>query len=347
MIGNMLLLGGSVAGLLVLPFLPALSEWLRPTDSAPLPMRRDQPNNLTFFANSFRHRLQEQYGVDVEAMRTGGAAYQVPVSAELSVGHDLRGLPSGEQSALKRALDKVNHIVVFRGNAWLGSRSRVRADLYVGQDVEVERDTRLRACLAEGDIELGENVVVQRWVHGRNVRLLPNVRVEGRVTAQERIVMAAPARFERAGAGEVLFGDVRGAAQPVGLPQPATERRVLDGDAILSADDATDGDYVVRGDCRVAGGVVLEGSIKTHGHLRTGEGVRVAGTLSARKNLEIGAGSAVLGPLIGFEDIVLGPNCRIGRPDAPTTLVCNRLFVSPGCIVHGVITAHEFARVQG
>jgi hypothetical protein len=74
--------------------------------------------------------------------------------------------------------------------------------------------------------------------------------------------------------------------------------------------------------------------------------VRIIGTLSARKNLEIGAGSAVLGPLIGFEDIVLGPNCRIGRPDAPTTLVCNRLFVAPGCIVHGVITAHEFARVD-
>jgi hypothetical protein len=96
----------------------------------------------------------------------------------------------------------------------------------------------------------------------------------------------------------------------------------------------------------VSDGTVLAGSIKTHGHLRTGSGVRIIGTLSARKNLEIGAGSAVLGPLIGFEDIVLGPNCRIGRPDAPTTLVCNRLFVAPGCIVHGVITAHEFARVD-
>ncbi|MRS97825.1 hypothetical protein GJQ57_04055 [Ralstonia pickettii] len=347
MIGSMLLLSGSVAGLLVLPFLPALSEWLRPTDSAPLPMRRDQPNNLTFFANSFRRRLQEQYGVDVEAMRAAGAAYQVPVSAELSVGRDPRGRPSTEQSGLARMLDKVNHIVVFRGDAWLAPRSRVRADLYVEHDIEVERDTRLRACLAEGDIELGENVVVQRWVHGRNVRLQPNVRVEGRVTAEERIVMAAPARFERAGATEVMFGDARSAAQPVGLPKPATERRVLDGDAILAANEAADCDYVVRGDCRVAGGMVLQGSIKTHGHLRTGDGVRIAGTLSARKNLEIGAGSAVLGPLIGFEDIVLGPNCRIGRPDAPTTLVCNRLFVSPGCVVHGVITAHEFARVDG
>ncbi|MCO5399619.1 hypothetical protein [Ralstonia soli] len=347
MIGNLLLLGGSVAGLLVLPFLPALSEWLRPTDSAPLPMRRDQPNNLTFFANSFRRRLQDQYGVDVDAMRTAGTAYQVPVSAELSVGRDPRGLAPDEQAALKRALGKGNHIVVFRGNAWLGSRSRVRADLYVEQDVAVERDTRLRACLAEGDIELGENVVVQRWVHGRNVRFSPNVRIEGRVTAQEHIVMAAPAHFERASASDVMFGDTRGAAHPVDLPKPATERRVLDGEATLSTDNATDGDYVVRGDCRVSGGTVLEGSIKTHGHLRTGEGVRIAGTLSARKNLEIGAGSAVLGPLIGFEDIVLGPNCRIGRPDAPTTLVCNRLFVSPGCVVHGVITAHEFARVQG
>ena len=346
MIANYFLLTGTVAGLVLLPFVPALAEWLRPTDYAPLPMRRDQPNSLTFFANSFRRRLMEQHGVDLDAMREAGMAYAVPTSAELSVGVDPRTLPDGEPSALARALGTANHIVVFPGNAWLAARSRVRADLYVGQDVEVEHDTQLRACLAEGDILLGENVRVQRWVHGRSVRLLPNVRVDGRVTAQARVHVEAPARFERAGAAEVAFGDVSAAAQPVDMPQPSTQRRVLDGDANLAADDATDCDYVVRGNCHVSDGTVLAGSIKTHGHLRTGSGVRIIGTLSARKNLEIGAGSAVLGPLIGFEDIVLGPNCLIARPDAPTTLVCNRLFVAPGCIVHGVITAHEFARVD-
>lgn len=344
MTANYFLLAGAVLGLLLLPFLPALSEWLRPTDFAPLPMRRDQPNSLTFFANGFRTRLVEQHGVDLEALRQAGDGYEIPVSKALSVGRDLRTLQPDQQKALSRALGKANHIVVFRGSAALAQDSRVRADLYVEQDFEAGAGTQLRACLAEGKIQLGEKAEVQRWVHGRQVRLMSDARVDGRVTAEQIVSFVAPARFERAGAPSVVFGDVGQAPKPVPMPQPVASRQVLDGNAEIGHDSTPAGDYVVRGNCRIADQLSLEGSIKSHGHLHVGDGARIIGSLSARKNMEIGAGSAILGPLIGFEDIVLGPNCRIGRPDAPTTLVCNRLFISPGCIVHGVITTHDVAR---
>jgi predicted acyltransferase (DUF342 family) len=345
MTGNYLLLSGSVLGLLLLPFLPALAEWLRPTDSAPLPMHRDQPNSLTFFANSFRTRLVEQHGVDLEQLKTAGESCEIRTSKALSVGEDMRVLPADRGRALSRILGQANHIVLFCGNAWIAPDSRVQADLYVVNDIEVGENVSLRACLAEGNVVLGENAVVQRWVHGASVRLLGNTRVDGRVTAVERVMFAPPARFERAGAGSVLFGDVAAVPTPVALPPVINSRQVLDGDAEIGHSSTLHGDYVVRGDCRVVAEVSLTGSIKSHGHLRVGDGSRIGGSLTARKNLEIGGGSAVLGPLISFEDIVIGPNCRIGRPDAPTTLVCNRLTISPGSIVHGVITAHEFARV--
>jgi NDP-sugar pyrophosphorylase family protein len=345
MTGNYLLLSGSVLVLLLLPFIPALAEWLRPTDFAPLPMRRDQPNSLTFFANSFRTRLVEQHGIDLAALRHGGDAYEIPTSKALSVGHDVRTLSADTWAKHSRALGLANHIVLFRDDAWLAPGSRVRADLYVGRDILVGAGAQLRACLAEGNVLLGANVVVQRWVHGAQVRLFANARVEGRVTARETVTFTPPARFERAGARAVLFGDTAAAPAPVELPPVVDSRQVLDDDAEIGHDSKLLGDYVVRGDCRVAAQVSLVGSIKSHGHLNVGEGARILGSLTSRKNLEIGAGSSVLGPLISFEDIVIGPNCRIGRPDAPTTLVCNRLLVSPGSIVHGVITAHESARV--
>ncbi|WER49223.1 polymer-forming cytoskeletal protein [Cupriavidus sp. WKF15] len=344
MTADYFLLAGAVLGLLLLPFLPALAEWLRPTDFAPLPMRRDQPNSLTFFANGFRTRLVEQHGVDLDALRQAGDGYEIPVSKALSAGRDIRTLQPDEQKALSRALGKANHIVVFRGSASLAQDSRVRADLYVEHDFEAGAGTQLRACLAEGKVRLGEKAEVQRWVHGRQVRLASDARVGGRVTAEQVVSFEPPARFERAGAPSVVFGEAGLAPKPVPMPQPVASRQVLDGNADIGHDSAPAGDYVVRGDCRVAARLLLEGSIKSHGQLHVGDGARIIGSLSARKNMEIGAGSAILGPLIGFEDIVLGPNCRIGRPDAPTTLVCNRLFVSPGCIVHGVITTHEVAR---
>jgi NDP-sugar pyrophosphorylase family protein len=345
MTGNHLLLSGSVLILLLLPFIPAIVEWLRPTDFAPLPMRRDEPNSLTFFANGFRTRLAEQHGIDLQALKLQGDGYEIRTSKALSVGRVMRTPPAGKLTAFARALRQANHIVLFRGNAWIEPGSRVRADLYVVRYVEVGAGAHLRACLAEGNVLLGENVVVQRWVHGKQVRLLANARVDGRVTAVETVTFAPPARFERAGAQAVLFGDVAAAPAPVELPPVVNSRQVLDGDAEIGPDSVLCGDYVVRGNCRVAAQISLVGSIKSHGHLHIGNGGRIVGSLSSRKNLEIGAGSAVLGPLISFEDIVIGPNCRIGRPDAPTTLVCNRLIVSSGCIVHGVITSHESAHV--
>ncbi|AQV98798.1 hypothetical protein BJN34_33500 [Cupriavidus necator] len=345
MTGNYLLLSGSVLVLLLLPFIPAIAEWLRPTDFAPLPMRRDQPNSLTFFANSFRTRLFEQHGVDLAALKVAPESYEIRTSKALSVGQDVRTLPADRRRALSRALGQANHIVLFRDNAWIAPGSRVRADLYVLNDIEVGEGANLRACLAERNVVVGKNAVVQRWVHGARVRLLGNTRVDGRVTAEYTVMFLPPARFERAGARSVLFGNVAATPAPVELPPPISSRQVLDGDVEIGFDSTLHGDYVVRGDCCVVANVSLTGSIKSHGNLRIGAGSRIGGSLTSRKNLDIGGGSAVLGPLISFEDIVIGPNCRIGRPDAPTTLVCNRLMVSPGSIVHGVITAHEYARV--
>ncbi len=344
MTANYFLLAGAVLGLLLLPYLPALSEWLRPTDCSPLPMRRDQPNSLTFLADGFRRRLVEQHGVDLDALRQAGDDYDIPLSKALSAGCDLRKLPPPQQKELARAMSKANHIVVLRGSTSLGARSRVRADLYVEQDFKGGAGMQLRACLAEGKIMLGEKTEVQRWLHGRQVSLMSDARVGGRVTAEQIIRFAPPARFERAGAPSIVFGDAGLAPKPVPMPKPVASRQVLDGNAQIGHDSAPAGDYVVRGDCRVAERLELEGSIKSHGQLHVGAGARIVGSLSARKNMKIGAGSAILGPLIGFEDIVLGPNCRIGRPGAPTTLVCNRLYIAPGCIVHGVITTHEIAR---
>jgi hypothetical protein len=326
---------------LLLPFIPALSEWLWPTDFAPLPMRSDQPNSLAFFAHSFRRALIERHGLNLDAMQQAGENYEIAASKDLSAGRDIRKTQEERPRDLFRALGRTNHIVVFPSRAWLPQKSRIRSDLYAAQDIESGDGVRLRSCLAEGDVLLGENTTVQRWVHGRHVRLLAHVHVEGRATAQETVSFTPPARFERAGAPTVEFGNVSRTSTPVNMPSPVASRQVLEGKAEIGPDHQLASDYVVRGDCQVATHLILDGSIKSHGTMHIGAGTRIIGGLSARKNMGIGANSSILGPLIGFEDIVLGPNCRIGRPDAPTTLVCNRLFVSPGCIMHGVITTYD------
>ena len=55
----------SVLLIMCLPFLPAVHEWLRPSDVAPLPVRRNEINNLRYFADSFRLTIAAMAAIDL------------------------------------------------------------------------------------------------------------------------------------------------------------------------------------------------------------------------------------------------------------------------------------------
>ena len=102
---------------------------------------------------------------------------------------------------------------------------------------------------------------------------------------------------------------------------------------------------MVRGAHRIRPGTTVFGSIKTYGDLQLGERSCVAGSLVSNRDIVLGQGCSVLGPVISQNDIVVGPDCRIGTPGSATTMVCRKLTIAAGCIVHGVITTQDGATV--
>ena len=334
-----------VFGAIMLPFLPTIAEWLRPTDVTPLPMQRNELNSLTFFADNFRTRIKNLYDIHLQKSNPSDTEYHILSHAELSVIDRKINSQTIYETEAYQALERSNHIVIFTLDTQLRANTRVHADVYTQHNLTIGTGTQLRACLAEGNIVLESNVIVHRWIHGVQIQVNSGVSIEGRITATEKITFSAPATFIRAGAPNLYFGSPAHAVAPAQLPPINMSRQVMRGNTLLDAHHATSCDYVIYGHCQVTTGISLIGGLKSHGNLHINANCCIAGSLVTKQNIVIDANCAILGPLISSKEIYIGPNCRIGRPDAPTTLVCQQLTIASGCIVHGVITAYEITRV--
>ncbi|MFJ2990111.1 hypothetical protein ACIPF8_19775 [Collimonas sp. NPDC087041] len=338
----------SVISILFLPFIPAVAEWLRPTDVAPLPVRRNEVNNLRYFADSFRQRILNMPGVDFAKLRLLQTDRTVSIGNNLNIVHQQfsDGNPADYYPATLNILRQTNGIVIFVHDAILPPGSQTQADLFAASNLAVGDGASLRACSAQGAITLGADTVVHRWIDAPCIRVGSNASIDGRITAITEILFSAGSRFVRAGAPDMRFGASASTAEAAPPARPFRVRHVFDDGAQQSPQAIQDGDFVVRGPYLIRSGTTVFGNIKTYGDLQLEQGSAIAGSIVSNKNIVLARGCSVLGPVISQNDIVIGPDCRIGTPDAPTTMICRKLSIAAGCVVHGVITTQDGATVM-
>ncbi|HWW06769.1 polymer-forming cytoskeletal protein [Collimonas sp.] len=337
----------------LLPYIPATYEWLRPTDVAPLPVRRNEINNLRYFADSFRQRITAIPEINLSGLRNLQTDRTVSSNDNLNIVHQRLGADASASyyPETLKMLQKKNVIVIFVHDARLPPGSHNQADLFAASDLSVGAGASLRACSAQGVITLGANTVVHRWIDAPCIHVGSNASIDGRITALKEINFADGSQFVRAGAPSMRFGacDAASAAAealPEMSPSWATRtRQILDDGAEASSDIYQNGDFVVRGAYRVLAGTTLFGSIKTYGDLYLGQHSRIVGSIVSNKDIVLAKGCSVLGPVISQNDIVIGADCRIGAPGAATTVICRKLTIAAGCVVHGVITTQDGATV--
>lgn len=340
----------SVLLIMCLPFIPAVHEWLRPTDVAPLPVRRNEINNLRYFADSFRLTIAAMAAIDLPKLQSIQTDRTVSLSDKLHVVHKRLGDDSDDGGAsysptTLKVLQQKNGIVIFIHDARLPPDSRSQADLFAAADLLVGDGASLRACSAQGVITLGADTVVHRWIDAPCIHVGRNAAIDGRITALNELNFCGGSSFVRAGAPAMHFGDASAAAAAAPQAPSPRKRHLLEDGAEQSAFLRQDGDYVVRGAYRIRAGSSVFGNIKTYGDLHLEERSCIAGSLVSNKDIVLASGCSVLGPVISQNDIVIGPGCRIGTPAAATTMICRKLSIAEGCTVHGVITTQDGAVV--
>lgn len=326
--------------LLTAPFLPAVAEWLYPTDAGALPISASYTSDIDHFARRLKADAHARLGT---GPATGFEDFDVlaqPVAVDAL------------RKALKRMIAPGIHST---------EPVQCRQPLYVDGDVHAGAASTFSALYATGSIALGAQSEIRDWGHADGVLVLTNNSVAmRRISAGMAIELGNETWFERVQAPTVHFGSGRVEATFPGA-EGKVEASYADLPDVLQQTPLL---FIVRGNCTLPPGRIYRGSLVVTGFLIVGEGTTVVGDVKAREGISIAknaevqgavtcekrvylfAASRVFGPLVSEGDVLIGANAVIGQPVAQTTISARNIIVEDGVVVHGAVWAHEIGMVK-
>jgi cytoskeletal protein CcmA (bactofilin family) len=343
--------------LLTLVLVPAIKELIAPTDISPLHVPHDQSNQAERFALSFRDRLQTLFG---EPLGLSIEQYRLD-KGETLVGGVRRWLASSPLTP------PTNAPLACAGDLHLPEGTRTDFEVYASGHLSLGARGRAHALLADGDVRVGAQARVLRWVHGRHVWLGKDSKVMARVSADQRIELARGATFVRGHATVITLPATEGrTAAPKRLPSKHPEREFEDligeaafshaqfegsqgrwlvsGDLKLPPATRVRGNLIVRGKVHLGEGCRVEGSLKVHGALLMDAHCVVTGSCIGMHNIKIGAQCQIAGPLVAESKLRVGLHSVVGTLVQPTSATARVAAIYPGAVVHGTLYAKQQVR---
>ena len=318
-----------------------LREWLRPWDDAPLPIDVEYVRVENYLGASFRAKMQQWLAA---AHPNGAVTPDSPVRLRLGPppGQRLLTLPAGRFESQHEH----DELVYCEGDLALAGGSIFHKEIYCRGNFETEASVRLRAVAADGDVILGADNHVERWVDaqrkvflrsgsviGSRVSSLESVELERRVSVQSvyapLIVTPGYHPIPNGAASPELEAAPAMPATPAGttpaLPpylegsrcSPlAPDTWLVQGDLNLVSDSRVECNLVVKGSLHSGSDCYFAGDLKAAG-VKLGSRNQVLRNLVSEGSLEVGEASFLAQSVVAETNMRLGPGVRVGRPDSP------------------------------
>jgi len=337
---------------LVLPLVPALREFFRPTDVEPLTMVGRDNADIARFARNFREYLQGQLGgfasgPDARGEETGKLPDNTPFMR-------LARLPN-EISRTSMPPGATGRLLVLDQSTVLDGGEHFRLEIWSREDFIGGPSAAYRAILGEQSIELAESSTIMRWVHSVGPLVVgPRSTLYGRASSEKEVHLASKVGFDRIGAPLIIVGT----AAPSPMPPQSADKKFLvpersralgdhlrvEQDLTVPAGTVIDGNLVVAGRCWLGKGVRVNGSLKVHRELTMEPGVVVTGAIVCRLGIKVGEGSWIMGPVISEEHLEIGTKTTIGKREQPTTVSARSITIAAGSVVCGQMMGEEGGR---
>lgn len=325
-------------GVIVLPLLPALREWRRPSDVTPLPIDEADALEPDYLARRFAQRIDAALAQGLDELG-GTALAALPGSA---------AWPSGLLTRKEQRTGRSARIWYGQGDAVLPQGLHGLAEIAARGSLRAAAGHTYRALLAGGRLTLPPRVRLLRWAHGRSVSVGDLCRVPGRLSADELILLGRNVSFSLLHAPTICFAgalpaDAQGTLAGIeGLHwESAGEgaRRVamVDRSLTVPALRHWEGDLLGAAHLTLGEGCVARGSLKAAGMLHLGAGCQVHGSLMASGEVYLAPGARVRASIVSETAVVLGPGCVVGVPGAHATVRAPRVEVGKGVVVHGTV----------
>lgn len=346
-------------GLFLLPLLPAISEWMEPTDYAPLKVVQDYDGDIRHFANGFRRYVYANFAELLKGRgREGLLNRDTPFQIVSESG--LPAIGEGDKSeGTTRTLILSPHALTLPGGMFFES------EIYSASDITGGARDLFRALLAERDIHLADESTVLRWVHADGeLTVGNNCKLFGRVSANKHIRLGEECAFERMHSARIDFGQPPGAGLPAIGKEPymiaqgmthleelphvrdhSGRRWLVHGRAEIPTRHFFDGDIVASADVKLGSGAHIRGSIKSNGDMFLGTGVIIEGSVFSAGDLYVGPGCRIKGPVVAERVLYIETGTIIGSESLPTCVNAPQIQIETGSTVFGTVWASEEASV--
>lgn len=340
----MLLLVVLTVVIVLLPLLPAIEEWRRPTDAAPLPLDEADTDAPDALARGFAARLDD--ALDRGLIELAGVPLvHVPRHATHAPWPlDEPEIRTGRSRRLWHA----------DGDCHLPERLDCLAEMSARGAMRAAPGRTYRALLSGGHLALPERVRVLRWAHGQCVTVGDRCELPARVSADDALLLGRDVSFSLLHATVIRFVGV----VPPDLPVPPGGRWSIGRAEGVQWDSPRGPGQAARslhvpalrhwhGDLHCAGhltlgeGCIADGSLRAAGTISLGAGGQVRGGLVAPGEIYLAAGCAVQASIVSETAVVLGPGCIVGRPGAHATVRAPRVQIGQGVVVHGTVWAGQ------
>ena len=332
--------------LLVLPLVPAMSEFRLQSDASPLSVIQQHAGDIRFFADGFRQYISVVEPTRQQCLASGFSATVVMPDGEQCL---VLGKCEGEFAPpLHEGTDMCSTVIVAGSDLHLGSGINFSKDIYAKGNFVGGENNRYRAILGDQDIHLRSSSTVMRWVHavGRVVAD-EDCTLYGRISSAAGARLSAGCSFLRVNAPRIEIGDSANLKDP-SSSRPAsqiTQRLLHDGDFEIAPGETFHGNLVVRGGLRIGAGAGVCGSVKCDREMVIDDGATVLGSVISRNLVRIGSRCMIHGPVISERAVMVQSGTRLGSEEIPTTVSAPQIEIEEGVLVFGTLWARELGQV--
>jgi hypothetical protein len=266
--------------------------------------------------------------------------------------------------------------IMFSQAARVPAANVIEADVYADCPLNLEEGAALRAALGAGDIFLGKNSSVLRWLHADgNIHLSQGSTACGRLSAGQSIRLEPGCSFQHMRAPQIFTVEADEAHQAehaltsgsvcspahvcktwvdAVLPAdvgdvfaPSRQRIRIRGDFFLPAGETLNANVIATGALRLAPGARLFGSAKSYKDTVLEEDACVHGSIVSAETVRLGPRTFAAGPIMAEADVVMARGSRVGEPDSLTTISSCGAQIAAGCQLHGTVWARMRGNVEG
>jgi predicted acyltransferase (DUF342 family) len=343
--------------IMFVPIIPALFEWLKPTDDKQLKIVQEFDSDTEHFAQGFADYIQKNFdGFIAENEK------ETNEDGVLKEGTGFTLLYSNEaQLSPRETKEKTLHRLLLAANDFeLPSGISYHKEIYGKDSINSGENNNIRAVFAEKNLTIQKNTTIIRWAHaGDTLRTDGKCTLYGRVSAGNSIILSEHCSFERMRAPIIQFGEYSEKTAPKtpspklainglraleslpNLKEQDGRRWLVSGNLEIAPNSLFNGDIIATGDVIIGAGSVINGSVKSNGTMWLKDFVQINGSAVSAEDLLIAEAVEITNPIIAEGKLTIGKNSIIGTSDQPTSVNAPIIHCYNGARIYGTIWAYN------